>query len=81
MFRPFVGEVLVGRIKQSDELGIRVRAEQSVWQLSPLPHTRNQSVLSCRHTLSPSTRQRAQITLGFFEDVFVPEHNLQQPAV
>lgn len=25
VFRPFVGEVLVGRIKQSDELGIRVR--------------------------------------------------------
>ncbi|XP_057828196.1 uncharacterized protein LOC131039436 isoform X2 [Cryptomeria japonica] len=43
MFRPFIGEVLVGKLKKSDKSGI-------------------------------------YLSLGFFDDIHVPEHHLQQPS-
>ncbi|KAH9316157.1 hypothetical protein KI387_024784, partial [Taxus chinensis] len=43
VFRPFIGEVLVGRLKKSDKSGI-------------------------------------YLSLGFFDDIHVPEHHLQQPS-
>jgi len=44
MFRPFVGEVLVGKLKKSDKNGL-------------------------------------YLSLGFFDDIHVPEHLLQQPSI
>ena len=64
-FRPFIGEVLVGRIKSCDQTGLRVRPG-----FAPPPPPPRLLTL----------RRPPQITLGFFDDVHVPEECLQEPS-
>lgn len=70
VFRPFVGEVMTGRIVSADRRGLQVCA-------FAVPSSMRKD---CRLTLEMH-RVGDQISLGFFDDVFIPSTALQEPSV
>jgi len=59
VFRPFISEVVVAKVKSSDEDGIRCTF----------------SSLDPKHLLT-----RRPVTMGFFDDIYIPAAYLPQPS-
>jgi DNA-directed RNA polymerase subunit E'/Rpb7 len=59
VFRPFISEVVVAKVKSSDEDGIR----------------RTFPFLDSKHLLT-----RRPVTMGFFDDIYIPTAYLPQPS-
>ena len=64
MFRPFVSEVMLAKVKSSDEDGIR-----RMPRLAP-----------CRVLSISSSRFRPAVSVGFFDDMYIPSIYLPEPS-
>ena len=72
MFRPFIDEIIVGRIRGSSADGVKGIIIIAV-------------VIACItiimiwHSLSGSMYNNNAVSLGFFDDIIIPHQNLQHP--
>lgn len=73
VFRPFVGEALVGKVMSSDETGIRGESIRD--------HDINiPRMMMYRNSLHPMIRPTATVSMGFFDDIHIPTHLMPEPS-
>ena len=63
VFRPFVSEVIVAKVKSSDQEGIR-----------------RESAICVDGLISTLTSPDSVVTVGFFDDIYIPASYLPQPS-